>query len=717
VDWQWSTAQSNTPTHSWFSASQTSVADRVLVTPPIGIISTTTMSFYHTYSFEGTSTCYDGGTLEYSTNGTTWTVIPDSYFTSGGFNGTVSSSYGNPIGGKRAWCGGTIGNMTQVNLNLGALAGNTIYLRFHAGEDSSYANTGWYVDTIRINNAGTQTSCQTSSGCTPPSPPNLNSATATCNGINLSYAAGAGETQSFNIYKINGVCGGTPFKIAGPITDTNYLDLSALDGSTYSYMVKGSCSSTGSPESNYSNCISVNSYTLLTPTISGNSENTCPEEYVTLSTQSGMSNYQWFKDGNLINGANSNTFSATESGNYTVSYTNSYGCSATSSPFSVSINQCLPNIVYISSSNLEAFDEDGDLVPEAGEKWKFNVTLKNIGQKDAINVLASLSGERIIPCNSPLNFGDISINSESTKTFEFIIDPNQWYFTYSCGSSIGFDLISKTSNNGLYNYSNDLNFKTSQIGNPPTNENQIGTALNITNLKNTNKTSAFSPSFTLTPNISFGTVSFDLSGSTDLVNCVKVELLAPDNSSFILKDFGQSHSSPYNIKDFYNLKGIGTYTLKGYEILNCGSANQYVDITNISMNIQKQVGGNCSTYNSNCSLSEVSNLKIYKNGTNVDIQFNDLGNFRYNLYVSKTPQTNPFQVTGSSYGKKDCNVLASTIGGNLKEISNYNLDLNIAGDYSILYVLITSDNGFGTEGTLGFDSFLNGRTATEYYAK
>jgi lysyl endopeptidase len=159
-NWTWSTAQSHTPTHAWASASLPSVSDRVLVSPSFGVVASTTLSFWHTFAFESATTCYDGGTLEISTDGgTTWTVLPDAAFTAGGFNGTVNNGFSNPIGGKRAWCNGTIGPMTQVSANLGAFAGQTAKLRWHAGDDSSTVVTGWFVDSVTINNAGTASSC------------------------------------------------------------------------------------------------------------------------------------------------------------------------------------------------------------------------------------------------------------------------------------------------------------------------------------------------------------------------------------------------------------------------------------------------------------------------------------------------------------------------------------------------------------------------------
>ncbi len=158
--WTWDTTQSQTPTHSWKSTSLTTVSDRVLVSPPFGVNAGTTLSFWHTFAFESATSCFDGGTIEYTTNGgATWTVMPDANFTAGGFTGTVSSSFSNPIGGKRAYCNGTIGPMTQVQINLASLAGNTVQVRWHEGDDSSAAVTGWFVDSVTIANAGVAGAC------------------------------------------------------------------------------------------------------------------------------------------------------------------------------------------------------------------------------------------------------------------------------------------------------------------------------------------------------------------------------------------------------------------------------------------------------------------------------------------------------------------------------------------------------------------------------
>jgi hypothetical protein len=119
-----------------------------------------TLRFWHTYSFEGdVSYCYDAGTLETSNDGGgTWAVFPAAAFRSGGFNGTALPYFGNPIGNSPAWCGGTIGAMTQVVADLSSFAGQTLQLRWHEGDDSSYGYVGWYVDSVSVTSA-----CQASS--------------------------------------------------------------------------------------------------------------------------------------------------------------------------------------------------------------------------------------------------------------------------------------------------------------------------------------------------------------------------------------------------------------------------------------------------------------------------------------------------------------------------------------------------------------------------
>jgi PKD repeat protein len=77
-----------------------------------------------------------------------------------------------------------------------------------------------------------------------------------------------------------------------------------------------------------SNTITVNPVPACTITVSDTTF--CPGGSVTFSACAGMSSYQWYKNGSAIGGANSQTYSASQTGSYWVVVTNSFGCSSKS---------------------------------------------------------------------------------------------------------------------------------------------------------------------------------------------------------------------------------------------------------------------------------------------------------------------------------------------------------------------------------------------------
>jgi hypothetical protein len=210
VDWAWTNARSQTPSHSWNSASQGNISDRMLVSPTFTPLAGTALSFWHTFSFEGTvAQCYDGGTLEITTDGGShWNPLPDGLFSAGGFNGTVNAGFGNPIGGERGWCSGTLGTMTQVTADLTSFAGSPARLRWHAGDDSVNANPGWFVDSVTVQNALVANACTPAPGAplayytlTPCRLIDTRNPTGPLAGPTL---AGGGAQRSFTL---SGVCG------------------------------------------------------------------------------------------------------------------------------------------------------------------------------------------------------------------------------------------------------------------------------------------------------------------------------------------------------------------------------------------------------------------------------------------------------------------------------------------------------------------------------
>jgi len=112
--------------------------------------STPYMRFNHAYRFEADSAGnYDGGVVEYSTNGGATWIDAGPLFINNGYNGTLDNTFGNPLGGRQAFGDASFG-YTSSRLNLSSLAGQSVRFRFHIGTDSSGLELGWWIDDVRI---------------------------------------------------------------------------------------------------------------------------------------------------------------------------------------------------------------------------------------------------------------------------------------------------------------------------------------------------------------------------------------------------------------------------------------------------------------------------------------------------------------------------------------------------------------------------------------
>jgi hypothetical protein len=106
------------------------------------------LSFWHTFAFE--TSRWDGGRLEYRVNGAGAWLDMGSLITQGNYNNTGNSSSGTALANNPGWFEGTLGIMTEVQVNLNSLAGQSIEVRFRFLGDSSVASTGWHVDDISV---------------------------------------------------------------------------------------------------------------------------------------------------------------------------------------------------------------------------------------------------------------------------------------------------------------------------------------------------------------------------------------------------------------------------------------------------------------------------------------------------------------------------------------------------------------------------------------
>ncbi len=119
------------------------------MTATVTVPSGARLYFDHAFEFENGFDTYDGGVLEYSTDGTTWLDAGTLIDAGQRYNGFISDDWGNPLGGRPGFVAASYG-YTGTRLNLGPLAGQNVRFRFRIGADSSVGSLGWVVDNVRV---------------------------------------------------------------------------------------------------------------------------------------------------------------------------------------------------------------------------------------------------------------------------------------------------------------------------------------------------------------------------------------------------------------------------------------------------------------------------------------------------------------------------------------------------------------------------------------
>ena len=152
VLWTTTTTFSDTPPLHAFVTVPAVVSDKLLVSPSFAIqTESAQLSFRHLNVLEAGN---DGGVLEISLDKGAFVDIlaAGGTFIENGYNSPISTSSGNPIGGRMAWSGVSGGyRTTRVNLPARA-AGSNVRLRWRVASNSSIALPGsvWRVDTITV---------------------------------------------------------------------------------------------------------------------------------------------------------------------------------------------------------------------------------------------------------------------------------------------------------------------------------------------------------------------------------------------------------------------------------------------------------------------------------------------------------------------------------------------------------------------------------------
>ena len=154
--WVTSTAQTHSGSHSVFAQNIASVSDQRLATPTVSLPSDAVSLFLNFQNWQriesnGSAACYDGGLLEISTNGgTSWSQVGNEHILVRDYDGPISTSFSNPLGGSQGWCGDPRDAWERYSVNLANWAGLDAQFRFRFGTDSSVTRVGWYVDSVDV---------------------------------------------------------------------------------------------------------------------------------------------------------------------------------------------------------------------------------------------------------------------------------------------------------------------------------------------------------------------------------------------------------------------------------------------------------------------------------------------------------------------------------------------------------------------------------------
>jgi len=147
------TVRAYSPVSSVFASVPASISDQCLISPIVIVPNTsesTSLIFWHRWTFDSAVSCNDGALLQVSTNGgVSWAFVEESDILTNGYNGRVKSGVVNPIAGKKAWCFST-GDWVRTVVQLSPYKGETVQFRFRLGSGNAGAAEGWYIDDVLV---------------------------------------------------------------------------------------------------------------------------------------------------------------------------------------------------------------------------------------------------------------------------------------------------------------------------------------------------------------------------------------------------------------------------------------------------------------------------------------------------------------------------------------------------------------------------------------
>ncbi len=150
--WGWLSQYATSGTLSLYAPDLGSVADSAIWNDPVvALAANVYLHFRHSFGFESDGVDhYDGGVIEYSTDGAIWTDLGSLFDAGQDYGGILDDRYGNLLGGLNAFVSESHGYVAS-RYDLSSLAGQNFQVRFRLGSDSSVGGPlGWAFDDISL---------------------------------------------------------------------------------------------------------------------------------------------------------------------------------------------------------------------------------------------------------------------------------------------------------------------------------------------------------------------------------------------------------------------------------------------------------------------------------------------------------------------------------------------------------------------------------------
>jgi gliding motility-associated-like protein len=165
------------------------------------------------------------------------------------------------------------------------------------------------------------------------------------------------------------------------------------------------------------------------PTFSYISGGGCTNSSALLSTPSGFTPYQWYYNGTAITGANSNTYTATKTGSYSVASTLTCGAQTQSKPVTVTL-----------CTDLGITKTVDKATPCVGSNVEFTLTLSNLGVNNATGV----SVNDLLPTGYSFVSSTPSVGTYNSGTGVWSIGD------INAGIAVTLKIVAKVNANGVY---------------------------------------------------------------------------------------------------------------------------------------------------------------------------------------------------------------------------------------------------------------------------